>query len=56
VVSADVATLAYALEGFVTDLAAASAAGKAARDFARAHFALDRFLTEWDDLIEECLG
>jgi hypothetical protein len=56
VVSADVATLAYALEGFVTDLAAASAAGKAARDFARAHFALDRFLTEWDDVIEECLG
>jgi len=56
VVSADVATLAYALEGFVTDLAAASAAGKAARDFAMAHFALDRFLAQWDDVIEECLG
>jgi Glycosyl transferases group 1 len=56
VVSADVATLAYALEGFVTDFAAASAAGKAARDFAMAHFALDRFLAEWDDVIAECLG
>jgi hypothetical protein len=53
VVSADVSTLAYALEGFVTDLAAASAAGKAARDFAMAHFALDRFLGEWDDVIDE---
>jgi len=54
VVSADVKTLAYALEGFVTDLAAASAAGKAARDFAMAHFNRDRFLAEWDDVIDEC--
>lgn len=53
VVSADVTTLAYALEGFVTDFPAASAAGKAARDFAMAHFALDRFLAEWDAVIEE---
>jgi Glycosyl transferases group 1 len=53
VVSADVLTLAYALEGFVTDLSAASVAGKAARDFAMAHFALERFLGEWDDVIEE---
>jgi hypothetical protein len=52
VVSADIPTLAYALEGFVTDLAAASAAGKAARDFAMAHFSLDRFLAEWDDVIQ----
>jgi glycosyltransferase involved in cell wall biosynthesis len=54
VVSADIRTLAYALEGFVTDFSAATAAGKAARDFARAHFALERFLAEWDDVIEEC--
>jgi hypothetical protein len=53
VVSADVKTLAYALEGFVTDLGAANAAGKAARDFALAHFSLDRFLAEWDDVISE---
>jgi hypothetical protein len=53
VVSADISTLAYALAGFVTDRAAAAAAGKAARDFAMAHFALDRFLAEWDDLIDE---
>jgi hypothetical protein len=53
VVSADIATLAYALEGFVTDVSAASAAGKAARDFAMAHFALERFLAEWDDVIDE---
>jgi glycosyltransferase involved in cell wall biosynthesis len=53
VVSADIATLAYALEGFVTDCAAASAAGKAARDFAMAHFGLGRFLAEWDDVIDE---
>ncbi|MFL6088195.1 MAG: glycosyltransferase [Mycobacterium sp.] len=56
VVSADVATLAYALEGFVTDLADASAAGKAARDFAMAHFGLERFLREWDDVIDENCG
>jgi glycosyltransferase involved in cell wall biosynthesis len=52
VVSADVVTLAHALEGFATDLPAAAAAGKAARDFAMAHLALDRFLAEWDDVIE----
>jgi hypothetical protein len=52
VVSADVTTLAHALERFVTDLPAAAAAGKAARDFAMAHFGLERFLAEWDDVIE----
>lgn len=56
VVSADVKTLAYALEGFVTDLPAATAAGKAARDFAAAHFALDRFLADWDALVDEVCG
>ncbi|KUI39713.1 glycosyltransferase [Mycobacterium sp. GA-2829] len=54
VVSADVETLASALEGFVSDPSAAAAAGKAARDFAMAHFSLDRFLRDWDRLIETC--
>ncbi|MBE1552192.1 glycosyltransferase involved in cell wall biosynthesis [Mycobacterium sp. OAS707] len=52
VVSADVTTLAHALEGFVTDRSAAAAAGKASRDFAMAHFALERFLAEWEDVID----
>jgi hypothetical protein len=56
VVSADMSTLAHALEGFVTDASAAAAAGKAARDFASTHFALDRFLAEWDDVIETACG
>jgi hypothetical protein len=53
VVSADVTTLAHALEGFVTDRSAATLAGKAAREFAIAHFSLDRFLSRWDEVIEE---
>lgn len=54
VVSADVDTLTRAVAGFVTDGSAASAAGKAARDYATAQFGLERFLAEWDDLIAEC--
>ena len=54
VVSADVETLASALEGFVSDPTAATAAGKAARDFAMAHFSLNRFLDDWDRLIDDC--
>lgn len=53
VVSADVDTLGRALESFVADPSTASAAGKAARDFAKTHFSLERFLAEWDDLIDE---
>jgi glycosyltransferase involved in cell wall biosynthesis len=56
VVSADIHTLRYALAGFVTDLAAATVAGKVAREFAMAHFSLNRFLAEWDDLIEFACG
>ncbi|WP_193046005.1 glycosyltransferase [Mycolicibacterium baixiangningiae] len=56
VVSADVETLASALERFVSDPPAAGAAGKAARDFAMAHFSLDRFLDDWDRLIDDCCG
>ncbi|MGV0834427.1 glycosyltransferase [Mycolicibacterium thermoresistibile] len=52
VVSANPKTLAYALERFATDFADAGAAGKAARDFAVANFSLDRFLTQWDEVID----
>lgn len=52
VVSANPKTLAYALERFATDFAEAVAAGKAARDFAVANFSLDRFLTQWDEVID----
>lgn len=53
VVSADVGALARALEGYVRDPAAAAAAGKAARDYAVEHFALGRFLSEWNDVIDD---
>jgi glycosyltransferase involved in cell wall biosynthesis len=53
VVSADVATLARALQGFLIDHAAAALAGKAAREYAIAHFSLDRFLSQWEEVIDE---
>jgi Glycosyl transferases group 1 len=57
VVSADVTTLTNAVTAFVTDAAAATVAGKAAREFALAHFSLERFLSDWDLLIDAlCAG
>jgi hypothetical protein len=53
VVSADVRTLELATEAFVVDYGAAAGAGKAARDYAVAHFAMERFLAEWDAVIAE---
>lgn len=53
VVSADIGVLAGALEYYARDPAAAAAAGKAARDYAVEHFALERFLAEWDEVIED---
>jgi hypothetical protein len=53
VVSADLDTLGWAVEGFIADHGSAVAAGKAAREYARAHFGIGRFLAEWDRLIEE---
>jgi hypothetical protein len=53
VVSADAPTLGRAAEAFCVDHGSAVAAGKAAREFATAHFGVDRFLTEWDRLFEE---
>jgi hypothetical protein len=53
VVSADLTTLALAVEAFCVDHGSAVAAGKAAREYATAHFGVDRFHAEWDRLIEE---
>ena len=53
VISADLGVLGEALARFVSDPAAAEVAGKAAREHALAHYGLDRFLAEWDRLIEE---
>ena len=53
VVSADVRTLALATEAFIVDYGSAALAGKASRDYAVAHFSLDRFLAEWDAVIGE---
>lgn len=49
-VSADVKALACALPGFVVD----AITGKAARASALTHFALDRFLNDWDRVIAHC--
>jgi glycosyltransferase involved in cell wall biosynthesis len=53
VVSADMTVLGDALQRFAADPAAAEVAGKAARECALAHYGLDRFLGDWDRLIEE---
>lgn len=53
VVSADVGTLGDALRRYIADPEAARAAGKSARQIALKYFGLDRFLQEWDQLIEE---
>jgi glycosyltransferase involved in cell wall biosynthesis len=53
VVSADVDTLGRAAEGFIADHCSAVTAGKSAREHAITHFGIDRFLADWDRLIEE---
>ncbi|MGN6610011.1 MAG: glycosyltransferase [Jatrophihabitans sp.] len=53
VVSADPDELAAALRTFVADPDAARAAGQAARAHALQHYGLDRFLADWDRVIEE---
>ncbi|MEA2331844.1 MAG: hypothetical protein QOH58_1982 [Thermoleophilaceae bacterium] len=52
-VSTNVAALADAVRHFVADPDAARAAGLAARDAALQRYGLDRFLSDWDDLLEE---
>lgn len=53
VVSPNLTTLGDGLRNFLNDQATAVAAGKAAREFATARFGLERFLAEWDHVIEE---
>lgn len=52
VVSADITEIAGALQHFLAEPAAAQIAGKAARAHAQNRFGLDRFLSDWEDLIE----
>ncbi len=52
VVSADLRVLADAMRHFLADQSAAAVAGKAARAHAQKRFGLDRFLAEWDALVE----
>ncbi len=52
VVSADMGALGDALRRYVADPEAARAAGKSARQIALKYFGLDRFLGEWNQLIE----
>jgi hypothetical protein len=53
VVSADIDTLGWAAEAFIADHPSAVSAGKLAREHAISHFGIDRFLADWDQLIEE---
>jgi glycosyltransferase involved in cell wall biosynthesis len=53
IVSADVEALGWAAEGFIADHDSAVAAGKAAREHATSHFGIQRFLEQWNRLIEE---
>lgn len=52
VISADLDTLRAALSGLVADRYLAEVVGKAARDYATEHFGLDRFLREWEQVIQ----
>ena len=53
VISTDVAVLARAVQDYVDDPERARAAGLAAREAALARYGLERFLTDWDELLEE---
>lgn len=53
VVSNRVADLRRAVRRFVDDPEAGAAAGKAAREVALERFGLTRFLTDWDELLED---
>jgi len=52
-VSTDVRVLADAVRGFVVDPGAAREAGLAARAAALRRYSLERFLSDWDQLLEE---
>jgi glycosyltransferase involved in cell wall biosynthesis len=53
VVSTNVAVLRRALQELVADRDRAREAGRAAREAALARYGLDRFLADWDELLEE---
>lgn len=53
VVSCDLDRLVAAARGFLDDPDAAREAGRAARIHALEHHGLERFLTDWDELLEE---
>ncbi|MEB3033203.1 glycosyltransferase [[Mycobacterium] nativiensis] len=53
IVSADLDTLRAALSGLIADRYLAEVVGKAARDYATEHFGLDRFLHEWEQVIQQ---
>ena len=53
VISTDVAVLARAVQDYVDDPERARAAGLAAREAALSRYGLERFLTDWDELLEE---
>jgi glycosyltransferase involved in cell wall biosynthesis len=56
VVSTQVEVLADAARRLVADPEQARLMGKAARAAATARYGLDRFLADWDDLLEEVRG
>ncbi len=53
VTSTDVAVLKRALARYASDAEAAHAAGRAARQAALRRYSLERFLADWDELLEE---
>jgi glycosyltransferase involved in cell wall biosynthesis len=53
IVSNDLAVLADGLRRLVADPELAAVMGKAARAAALERFGLDRFLRDWDDVLEE---
>ena len=55
-ISTDPAELHAAVRRFTRDQPAAAAAGHAAREAARARYGLERFLGEWDQLLQEVTG
>jgi hypothetical protein len=54
IVSTDLRVLLAALRALVADAPAAAEMGRRARSYALERFGLDRFLTEWDGLLEDC--
>lgn len=55
-ISTDLAELHAAVGRFTRDRPAAREAGEAAREAARVRYGLDRFLREWDELLQEVSG